>query len=98
MSTENNNKDNNDSVRVLVTGAAGLIGNELVHQLLRNGVTVKALYHRTPLKNFDSRLLQIQQCDLLDVFEVEDAIKDVSHIFHCAGLVSFSPGQRDELY
>ena len=37
------------------------------------------------------------QCDLLDVFAVEDAMTGIEEIYHCAGIVSFERHRREEL-
>ena len=51
--------------KILVTGAAGLLGGELVKQLLENGYRVTAIYHSTPV-NIIHPNLTAQQCDILD--------------------------------
>lgn len=82
----------------LVTGASGLLGNELINQLLANGKKVRALYHNTPLKITDHPNLQPVKGDILDVIALEEAMADVTEMYHCAGLVNFSPGKRSLLY
>jgi dihydroflavonol-4-reductase len=84
---------------ILVTGGAGLLGTSLIEQLLEQGKPVKAIYHSTPLSNFKhSSNFQSVHCDLLDVYQLEDAMKDVDEIYHCAGLVSFLPKDTQRLY
>ncbi len=82
----------------LVTGAAGLLGIELVNQLLAKGVKVKAVYNKTPIKIANHNLLQIVHCDLLDVVALEEIMEDVTVVYHCAGMVSFSPKSKNVLY
>jgi dihydroflavonol-4-reductase len=84
--------------KVLVTGASGLIGSTLVEQLLTNGYHVLAFVHRQPLNLPNHPHLSCIQGDLLDVSDAESAVADVDLVFHCAGLISYSPKQRDALY
>lgn len=83
---------------ILVTGSTGLIGNELIRQLLQKGFSVKAVYNKTPLPVNDNKNLYPISCDLLDVVTLEEAMENVSAVYHCAGLVSFSPKKTKELY
>lgn len=83
---------------ILVTGAAGLVGKELVNQLLGQNFTVIALYNKTPLQNNQHKNLSVLQCDLLDTSALEDALQGITEVYHCAGLVSFAPGNRNALY
>jgi nucleoside-diphosphate-sugar epimerase len=82
----------------LVTGASGLLGAELVNQLLKEGKKVKAVYYQHPISKVDNENLHIIKCDLLDVFELEEIMEDVDFVYHCAGFISYSPSNRAELY
>jgi dihydroflavonol-4-reductase len=82
---------------VLVTGAAGLLGSEVVKQLLDEGYHVTAIYHFTPL-NLSHPNLAVKQCDILDVASLEDIMKDITHVYHCAALVSFEPKEKYHLF
>ena len=83
--------------KILVTGSAGLVGKELVSQLLQQGNSVIALYHQTPL-DINHVNLQKVQCDLLDVVTLEEAMKDIDYVYHCAGLVNFTSDNKKKLY
>src|SRR5690606_37979368 len=37
------------------------------------------------------------KCDLLDVFDIEDAMQDVKEVYHCAAVVSFKRQDREQL-
>lgn len=82
----------------LVTGAAGLLGNDLVQLLLSQGKKVRAVYHHTPIQIPQHPLLEVIHCDLLDVIALEEILKDITHVYHCAGLVNFSSRQQQRLY
>ncbi len=83
---------------ILVTGSSGLLGNELITQLLAQGKRVKAIYNKTPLANFSSTNLKQVQCNILDVVGIEEAMKDVEQVYHCAAMVSFNPKRKQEMF
>jgi dihydroflavonol-4-reductase len=83
---------------ILVTGGAGLVGNELIKQLLAQGKTVKAIYNKSPLAFSNSIALISVQCDILDVYALEDAMQGVTEVYHCAAIISFMPKDEHKLY
>lgn len=82
----------------LVTGGSGLVGNELIKQLLAAGKQVRAIYNKTPLANFASPNLQQIQCNILDVVALEEAMNGVEQLYHCAAIVTFNPRRKQEMY
>ena len=85
-----------ENQKILITGAAGLVGNELLKQLLEEGYRVKAIYHSTPL-SVSHRNLETVQCDILDVVALEEVMKGITHVYHCAAIVSFDPKEKHHL-
>jgi nucleoside-diphosphate-sugar epimerase len=92
-------------MRILVTGATGFLGAHLVCHLLEQGHEVRGLY-RNKGKLDQNPLLtpEIQAkvgwfaADLFDLPALELAAAGVDRIYHCAALVGFEAGQRDQLY
>jgi len=84
---------------ILVTGASGFLGQHLVRHLSAQGELVRALYHTHPpaqeLKNLPC--IEWMCCDLLDIFDVEEAMQGVSDVYHCAAIVSFDPRQHRKM-
>lgn len=81
---------------ILVTGAAGHIGNVLVRELLKEGKQVRALI----LPGEDSSSLEgldIGIClgNVLDQASLDRAMRGVEVVFHLAGIISILPGQHD---
>ncbi len=83
---------------VLVTGGAGLLGQELINQLLYLGNEVTAIYNNTALEIQMKEKLRTVKCDILDVTELDSVMEGIEEIYHCAGKVSFAPGQEDQLF
>lgn len=91
-------------MRVLVTGASGLIGCHAAHQLLNAGMQVRALA-REP-KRVEAAIgplfageglppdLEIVRGDVMDRDSVYSALQDCEGFLHAAGL--FSPAREDE--
>jgi dihydroflavonol-4-reductase len=83
---------------ILVTGGSGLVGKELIKQLLAQGKAVTAIYNKTPLPNFNSPLLKQFHCNLLDVVGLTEIMQDVEQVYHCAAIVTFNPKRKQELF
>lgn len=96
MLQENFSGDNTNQKKILVTGAAGLVGAEVVKQLLAAGEKIKAIYHSIPL-SFSHPGLEIAQCDILDVVALEEVMQGITHVYHCAAIVSFNPKEKRQL-
>lgn len=81
---------------VLVTGASGFLGQHLLSQLVVENVPVRALYHNNAPNAYLQQLPNVSwmKCDLLDVFEVEEAFKDIQEVYHCAAKVSFETADQ----
>jgi uncharacterized protein YbjT (DUF2867 family) len=72
---------------ILVTGATGNIGRNVVEQLLRRGAEVRALV-RDPAKAGLPAGVEVVQGDLLDVDALRAAMADVSTLFLLNGVVA----------
>ena len=84
---------------ILVTGASGFLGQHLVRSLSAQGKAVRALYNSHAPNDGLKALPGVswEQHDLLDIFEVEEAMRDVTQVYHCAAIISMDPARRDEL-
>jgi len=81
---------------ILVTGGSGLVGSELISQLLALGNKIKAIYNSTRLTISHQNLIPVK-CDILDTAALEEAMQGVTQLYHCAAMVSFSAKNKDQL-
>lgn len=94
---------------ILVTGATGLVGSHLLVQLLQENEEVKALFRSEKqiekVKNVFAFYNQTRlfdkinwvKGDITDIPSLEIAFENVTHVYHCAALISFDPSDEDEL-
>jgi dihydroflavonol-4-reductase len=75
---------------VLVTGAAGHLGNNVVRELLARGRTVRILEH-VESASLDGLDVEKRRGDILDRQSLDGACDDVDVVYHFAALVSIVP-------
>jgi len=81
---------------ILVTGATGFLGSEVALQLMRQGNAIRCT--RRAKSTIPDILLpypvQWVEADMLDIFALEDALKDVTQVYHCAAWVSLKQADK----
>ncbi len=84
---------------ILVTGGSGFLGQHLVKELATAGKKIRAVYHSHPPQLLMKQFPEVEwlQCDLLDVFAVEEVMEGIRQIFHCAAIVSFLPRDQKKM-
>lgn len=92
------NLNQNKKLTALVTGGSGLVGSHVINQLLKEGVQVKALYRIDIPAIQGAGKVTWFKGDILDVTAVEEAMQNISHVYHCAAIVSFNPKRKQELF
>lgn len=82
---------------VVVTGASGHIGANIVRELLIQGYRVRALVHssKRALENLD---LELVEGDINSVNSLTRAFAGADFVIHAAGFVSIQENEWDELY
>ena len=85
---------------ILVTGASGLLGSYLVEYLSEIAATpIKLLLRNENQKSQFKDLKNVQYSigDINDISSLEEAFENIEYVFHCAGLISFSPFDKEKL-
>jgi len=88
---------------ILVTGGTGLVGSHLLYHLLLENELVRAIHQKNSdllgvkkvfryyTKDAEKLFAKIRwvEADLNDITALELAFEGISHVYHCAALVSF---------
>ncbi|MDC1259676.1 NAD-dependent epimerase/dehydratase family protein [Flavobacteriaceae bacterium] len=96
---------------VLVTGGTGLVGSHLLFELSKSQLKIRALYRtKETIENVktvfsfytdqvDDYFNRIEwlEADLEDLPKLETAFQGVTHVYHCAALISFDPNDYYKL-
>lgn len=91
----------NKNQQILVTGGTGLLGSYLLRKLIIDGYTrIRALKRPTSqlhlVENIKNQIEWID-CDILDVIGLEDAMRGVEQVYHCAAIVSFKSSDQPKM-
>ena len=96
---------------VLVTGGTGLVGSHLLLKLVTDNVNVRALYRTSEKLELVKKTFSYYTTDALSLFDKIDWVKgdildipsleltfvSVTHVYHCAAFISFSPSDFKKL-
>lgn len=86
---------------ILITGGTGFLGSYLLHYLVQKGYrNIRALKRpNSPMDLVQGVVDKVEwvEGDILDIPRLEDAIKGVQQIYHCAAIVSYDPKDRQKL-
>lgn len=97
---------------VFVTGATGILGRVIVLELLKKGKNVRAAKRPTSNLNevrhsytfytenpddFFNRIEWID-VDFDDILSLQEALKGIDEVYHCAAKVGFNPKDSKEIY
>ncbi|MDX2036734.1 MAG: NAD-dependent epimerase/dehydratase family protein [Isosphaeraceae bacterium] len=74
------------SPRVLILGATGFIGRELVRQFAEKHIPVRVLVRNTGgvCTSFDRRYVEVMKGDLTRAGDVDRALDGITHVYHLA--------------
>lgn len=88
---------------IFVTGGTGLIGSHLLAALVKREERVRAIKRSTSSVEFVKKQIpdpalfnriEWVEGDVTDVYSLLEAMEGITHVYHCAAVVSFSPKEN----
>lgn len=88
-------------MKVLITGATGLVGGAIAKHLVQKNIDVYCLVRPESnwrkIENINKNIHLIEG-DILDISSLDIAMEGMDYVVHAAAIVSFSPKNRTEMY
>jgi len=85
---------------ILLVGGTGFLGSYILRQLVASGYNVKALKRqesKTDLVRDVQDQVEWVIGDILDIFSIEEALKNVDYVVNAAAVVGFDPKRKSEM-
>ena len=94
---------------ILVTGATGLLGSHLLVELLQENEEVKAMFRSEKQIEKVKKVFEYKnqiplfekinwvKGDITDIPSLENAFEQITHVYHCAAVVSFEPKEEAQI-
>jgi dihydroflavonol-4-reductase len=97
---------------IFITGATGFLGSHLLYNLVMLDRPVRALYRNRDKLAFVEKVFQYYQPDagrlmeriewvqgdIMDYYTLSEYLKGADQVYHCAGVVSFNPADKQKLF
>ncbi|NQX86772.1 MAG: NAD-dependent epimerase/dehydratase family protein [Flavobacteriaceae bacterium] len=96
---------------ILVTGGTGLVGSHLLYHLVQKTKAIRAIYRdHSKIKTVKTvfsyycedatdlfNRIEWVACDITNITQLDSAFTGVTHVYHCAAMVSFNPKDYHQL-
>ena len=77
---------------ILVTGASGILGSQIIRELLNANKSVRAIKRKSSDLSWTHDINQNidwVEANILDIISLEKAFDEITYVIHCAAIVSF---------
>jgi len=77
---------------ILVTGGSGVVGAQVIRELVGQKLAVRATKRSSSDISWTSDInhsIDWVECDILDLLSLDKAFEGVTHVVHCAAIISF---------
>ena len=87
-------------MKILITGASGFLGGNLVRHFSLQGDDVQVLVRNTsaPMPAFSGMSVEVFQGDLLDIDSLREPIQNMDWVIHCGALVYIGQKNREQIF
>jgi nucleoside-diphosphate-sugar epimerase len=85
-------------VKVLVTGATGFLGRNLVPRILQEGHEVVVLVRKTSNTEDLPKEVQVREAEILDINSLRPVVQDIDVVIHLAAYFDFYPSDEELMF
>ncbi len=96
---------------ILLTGATGLVGSHIAFELVSKGEKIRALKRKGSSTALTEKIFRFYsnnekalldkiewvEGNVLDLGSLEDAMEGITHVYHCAAIISFNPKEKEKM-
>jgi len=86
---------------ILVTGASGILGSQIIRKLHTDNKSVRAIKRSTSDISWTKDIndsIEWNETDILDIINLDKAFEGITHVVHCAALISFDNSNDQQMH